>query len=74
MKNYELIVERLRPSCGGQDPKEVKLLNVTTDDPVAYVRQQEKEGELEVSEGPAGEIIVHVEVAARNITYTFTED
>ena len=74
MKEYELIVERLQPSCGGKDPKEVKLLTVATDDPVAYVRQQEKEGQLEVSEGPNGEIIVHVEVAARNVTYTFTED
>lgn len=74
MKNYELIIERLQPSCGGKDPKEVKLLNVSTDDPVAYVRQQEKNGELEVSQGNAGEVIVHVQAGARNVTYTFTED
>ena len=74
MKNYELIIERLQPSCGGKDPKEVKMMNVSTDDPVAYVQSIEKDGELEVTTKEDGEIVVSLDLGAKHITYSFTED
>ena len=74
MKTYELIVERLRPSCGGQDPKDVQIFSVITDDPMAYVRRQEPVGELEQTQGPAGEIIISLDKGLKHIRYTFAED
>ena len=74
MKTYELIIERLRPSCGGQDPKEVKMMTVTTDDPMVYVRDIEKDGELTMETNPAGEIIITLDKGLKHITYTFTEE
>ena len=74
MKNYEVIVERLRPSCGGQDPKEVKMLTAATDDPLAYVRTREPDGELTREVNAAGEIVITLDKGLKHITYTFTED
>ncbi len=74
MKTYELIIERRQPACGGKDPKEVKVMSVTTDDPVAYVREIEKTGELQVEEKPDGEIVVSLEVGLKRIQYSFTEE
>lgn len=74
MKTYELIVERRQPSCGGKSPTDVKVLSVTTEDPVAYVRGIEKDGELEVTTTPDGEIVVSLDVGAKHIKYTFAED
>lgn len=74
MKTYELIIERLRPSCGGQDPKEVKMLTVTTDDPLAYVREIEKNGELAMETNAAGEIVITLDTGLKHITYTFAEE
>ena len=74
MKNYELIIERLQPSCGGKDPKEVKVLSVTTDDPEAYVRGIEKDGELNVTQTPEGETVISLDQGLKHIRYTFTEE
>ena len=74
MKTYELIIERLRPGCGGQDPREVRILTVTTDDPMAYVRSQEPDGDLEQTVSPAGEIVISLDKGLKHITYTFAED
>lgn len=74
MKTYELIIERRQPACGGKDPKEVKVLTVTTDDPVAYVREIEKTDDLQVEVKPDGEIVVCVEIGLKRIQYSFAED
>lgn len=74
MKTYELIIERRQPSCGGKDPKDVQLRSVTTDDPVAYVRSMEKDGELEVTATADGEIVVSLSMGSKQVKYTFTED
>lgn len=71
---YELIIERKQPPCGGKSPKNVQVRTVTTDDPVAYVRSIEKDGELEVETTPAGEIVVSLSIGAVEVKYTFTED
>ena len=74
MKTYELIIERQRPSCGGQDPKEVRMLTVTTDDPMAYVRAQEPDGALQQETNADGELVISLDQGLKHIRYTFTED
>ena len=71
---YELIIERVRPSCGGQDPKEVKMMTVTTEDPMAYVRGLEPDGELVCETNASGETIITLDKGLKHITYTFAED
>ena len=71
---YELIIERVRPSCGGQDPKEVKMLTVTTEDPLAYVRSLEPDGDLVCEVNSAGETVITLDKGLKHITYTFAED
>lgn len=74
MKNYELIVERKQPTCGGKSPKDVKLTMVATDDPMAYVRGLEPEGELVMETNASGEIVISLDQGLLHKTYTFTED
>ena len=74
MKKYELVIERLQPSCGGKDPKEVKVLSVSTEDPVAYVRGLEPAGELETDTLENGDLVIRLDQGAKHITYTFTEE
>ena len=74
MKTYELVIERLQPSCGGKDPKEVKMMTVTTDNPVAYVEQMEPAGNLQVETADNGDIVISLDEGMKHITYTFTEE
>ena len=74
MKTYELVIERLQPSCGGKSPKEVKVMTVTTDNPLTYVQALEPAGNLEVETSDAGEIIISLNEGLKHITYTFTEE
>lgn len=74
MKNYELVIERLQPSCGGKDPKEVKVLSVSTDNPLNYVQQLEPAGNLQVETSSSGDIIISLNEGMKHITYTFTEE
>ena len=74
MKTYELVIERLQPSCGGKSPKEVKVLTVTTESPLNYVQQLEPAGNLEVTTSNDGEIVIALNEGLKHITYTFTEE
>ena len=74
MKTYELVIERLQPSCGGKDPKEVKVLTVTTDNPLSYVEQMEPAGNLQVETRDNGEIVITLDEGMKHITYSFTEE
>lgn len=74
MKNYELIIERLQPACGGKDPKEIKMLTVSTDDPMAYVKGMEAAGEPQMEVRDNGDIVITLDQGMKHITYTFTED
>lgn len=73
MKTYELIIERAQPSCGGKSPKEVQVQTVTTDDPAAYVRSVEKNGELNEATTPDGEIVITLGSGLTQVKYSFTE-
>ena len=75
MKNYELIIERRQPTCGGQLPTKCEIRNVSTDDPVAYVRREEPNGELETYSTDAGEFVVELhDPRGLGVKYIFTED
>ena len=74
MKTYELVIERLQPSCGGKSPKDVKMMTVTTDNPLNYVQQLEPAGNLEVTTSGTGEIVISLNEGLKHITYTFTEE
>ena len=74
MKTYELIIEQRQPTCGGKSPVDVKVCTVTTDDPLAYVKNMEKDGELQMETTDQGEIIIRLDHDAKSIKYTFTEE
>ena len=74
MKTYELIIEQRQPPCGGKSPVDVKISTVTTDDPLVYVKNIEKDGELRMETTDQGEIVIRLECGAKSIKYTFTEE
>ena len=50
------------------------MRSVATDDPVAYVRSLEKNGELQVTDGSDGEIVVTLDAGLKQVKYSFTEE
>ena len=74
MKTYELIIEQRQPPCGGKSPVDVKISTVTTDDPLVYVKNIEKDGEPRMETTDQGEIVIRLECGAKSIKYTFTEE
>ena len=53
---------------------DVKISTVTTDDPLAYVKNIEKDGEPRMETTDQGEIVIRLECGAKSIKYTFTEE
>ena len=74
MKNYELIIQQQQPSCGGKSPYKSEIRMVSTDDPVAYVRKLEPEGELEVTETESDVIRITAYRNGLRVRYEFSED
>lgn len=73
MANYELVIEERQPTCGGKSPTKSRIMTVTTDDPVAYVKTLEP-GELEVSTTDDGTLVVQADHNGMWIRYEFTEE
>ena len=73
MKTYELVIEQKQPTCGGRAPTKSEIRTVTTADPVAYVRELEPNGKLEV-EATANGLAVTIDRNGNWIRYEFTED
>lgn len=72
---YELIVTISQPTCGGQAPTRSDIKYVETDDPVAYVQEQEKAAKLEVSYPGNGVVVVEYATGSGNMAkYEFTPD
>ncbi len=72
---YELIITNQQPTCGGKAGSRSEIVYVETDDPVAYVREQAKDAELNVTKPAPG--VVHVEFTTGSgewARYEFTED
>ncbi len=74
MKTYELIIQIQQPSCGGKAPFRNEIRTVSTDDPVAYVRKLEPDGELEVTDSGDGVITVTTMRNSSRVRYEFSED
>lgn len=73
MANYELVIEERQPTCGGKSPTKSKIMTVSTDDPVAYVKALEP-GELEVYTTEDGTLVVQADHNGLWIKYEFTEE
>ena len=73
MARYELIIERKQPTCGGRAPTASEVRMVETNDPMAYVQQQEPELELEMAE-ENGVITISGVKNGMWFKYEFTED
>ena len=73
MKTYELVIEKKQPTCGGRAPTKSEIHTVTTEDPVAYVKELEPNGKLEV-ETTANGVTVTLRHNDEWIRYEFTED
>lgn len=75
---YEQINTRTQPPCGSKPAKVHEFHSVTTDDPVAYVRQREGTlagtAALEVINDGKGTVTVAFTSGAQEVTYEFTED
>ena len=74
MKTYELLIAENQPKCGGKSPVKTTIQMVTTDDPVAFVKEREPNNELKVSTEKDGTIIVETDHNGFAVKYEFTED
>lgn len=72
MKEYELLITRRQPPCGGKIPYVNEIKEIETDDPVAYVKAHEKGATLEVEE-TEGKITVTCVREKEPVTYEFNE-
>ena len=75
---YELIITRTQPPCGGKSPQTHEIRNVSVDDPVAYVRKCETDLpdniELIVHDTGKGTVSVEFNSGKSHVIYGFTED
>ncbi len=77
MKNYELMIERQQPPCGGKQTKLYDFQNVETDDPVAYVKAHEQDLsndlKMEIDRSTDGVVCVQFTRGIQPVKYEFTE-
>ena len=72
---YEVVITRTQPTCGGRAPTRSEIRNVETDDPVAYVRDWEKnlprDAKLEVERADDGAVTVRFASGVERVQYEF---
>lgn len=73
MAIYELVIEERQPTCGGKSPTKSKIMTVSTDDPVAYVKALEP-GELEISTSDDGTLVIQADHNGMWIKYEFSAE
>lgn len=73
MKEYEVLIERSQPPCGGKPSKIQTFVEIETDDPLGYVLSQEKDREFEQSYDRNGDLVFTSGEGVRQIKFTFTE-
>ena len=75
---YEVVITHTQPTCGHKSPTRNEIRSVETDDPIAYVRSQEKDlpesAELEIERGGDGTITVSFSSGVERARYEFSED
>jgi len=74
MKNYELLIAERQPTCGGKTPIRTSIKNVSTNDPLAYVKALEPDVELKMSTEEDGTVIIEADHNGMWIKYEFSED
>ena len=74
MKTYELLIAEQQPTCGGQLPVKQTIKAVSTDDPVAYVKELEHGAKVEVSTLDDGTIVIEADHNGKWIKYEFSEE
>jgi len=74
MAAYEVTIERKQPTCGGRAPTACEVRNITTDDPMAYVRSQEVGAEPVLLQDADGVTIIRVERNGLWVNYEFVAD
>lgn len=72
MKEYELVIESYNP-CGGVSYAQKKFMEITTDDPVAYVKNYAMVDHVDVFSENDDELILMVEQNGYVQKYYFTE-
>lgn len=73
MTEYEVLVETINP-CGGSKHSTKEFIEVETDNPEKYVRENGRFPIREVTEKPDGDLLIITGDQAGNvIRYTFTE-
>ena len=76
--DYELVITRTQPSCGGKSPQTHEIRAVSTDDVTAYVRRCETELPasvvLEMRDDGKGTVTIEFDSGKSHVTYEFTED
>ncbi len=76
VKRYELIIEENQPTCGGNTPTKNTIMEIETDDPVAYVKRAEGKDTVETETDADGSLVVSVQRDDYRywVKYYFTED
>ena len=74
MKSYELLITQQQPTCGGRAPTRSEVRNVTTEDPLAYVKSQEAGAEPVLLQDEGGVLLYQVVRNDHWIRYEFTEE
>lgn len=73
MAIYDVMVESINP-CGGVRHSEKKFIEVETDDPVAYVKENGQWGIIDVTENKDGDQVITTGDGNGYITrYVFSE-
>ena len=73
MKQYELIIERSQPPCGGKDTKVREFSELAVEDPMAYVQQQEPHRTWETSYDTNGDLVISSGSGFQQVRYIFSE-
>ncbi len=72
MKLYELVIQHQQPSCGGKPPFRTEILDVRTDDPVAYVRQLEPDCDLDIIQSDDSTVFIKTTHNGAFVKYEFS--
>jgi hypothetical protein len=72
MKTYELITEKHQPHCSGR-PVLHDFSEISTDDPVAYVKAHTKNATIEVETNPDGSTAITAEEGEYRTKFIFSE-
>ncbi|MBE6014556.1 MAG: hypothetical protein E7241_04225 [Lachnospiraceae bacterium] len=71
---YELIIDEKQPTCGGKSGSKADIRTIETDDPVAFVKAEEPNADLDVTKNDDGSYIIRFERGGFEVVYEFNVD